>query len=631
MGKTIMAAITDLYKHIRRLDDPSVDCAMAAALPTSDEKSTQLLSLMLLERRHPAGLLAMVQQYHRLSPAVRQQVTDRVAELYRPLREAAAGRDNQSRANVIAIIRRCRDARLAYLIVQLLRGRDGIDEAAADCLLDLAAWVCTDSLDGKSDAKPHAESQVAFYFQRAIEDSLDSFAAHQNPAALLALAMIAPRPLVKAHKALNDLRHPAVEPLRRMIEDAREPAMRRALLWFAQVPTLEQAATAGIRKSFEQSLGADCLVLAHLTLDPRVRQAIARLQNAEPWPAAGHVDALTPRQSRNLPRWISALPLTCTQKVQRLAALRDAADAPSRLSALRHLMALRHDPNAVGVEGQVAEFTHDADPQIARIALRFLVAVEFEELPGLLLKLVNAPHPEIRALAAEELAPLGFERLWSAWPNMTDARRIAAARALIKIDPNFHRQLGVRLAKPEQRPRLRALSIIHLLSQGSFFTEALETLAKDTDPTIASAAVRALGTAEGDEAKAALEAALQHADPRVRANAVEALHELNVTGHVDTLRDMAASEQNRPRANAIAALMESDVNTAMAELQQMLADKRSDQRVSALWLVDQMALVDLARHVAEMSISDPDPDVRGRADQVIQRLIESLEGKTGAA
>lgn len=301
-------------------------------------------------------------------------------------------------------------------------------------------------------------------------------------------------------------------------------------------------------------------------------------------------------------------------------------DAHARLIALRRLMSLAREEQAVGVEARIAGFCDDADPQIARIALRRLIAEKYAELPALLLKLVNSPHPEIRALAAEELAPLGFERLWTAWSSMTPTRRLTAARALIKIDPNFHRQIAAKLSKPEQSSRLRALTIIHMLNQGSFFEETLEALAADPNARIASAAVRALGSATGDRAREALDKALKHTDPRVRANAIEAMHELNITCNEDTLQDMAANEASRPRANAIAVLLDGDVNTAFEALQRMLADERSDQRTSALWLVDHMALTDVARHVAEMSISDPDAKVRQRAMEVIQRLIESLEG-----
>jgi hypothetical protein len=39
-----------------------------------------------------------------------------------------------------------------------------------------------------------------------------------------------------------------------------------------------------------------------------------------------------------------------------------------------------------------------------------------------------------------------------------------------------------------------------------------------------------------------------------------------------------------------------------------------------------MELVELAQHVAEMSISDPDLNMRGRAAKVIQQIIRALEG-----
>ena len=227
-------------------------------------------------------------------------------------------------------------------------------------------------------------------------------------------------------------------------------------------------------------------------------------------------------------------------------------------------------------------------------------------------------------LAAAELAPLGFERLWSAWPALSAAQQLAAGRALIKLDPNLPRHIGARLNQEDHDTRMRALAIIRRLRQGRFFVQTLEALIEDPDVRVASAAVQALGNGGCGSAVDTLHAALGHTDSRVRANAVEALHELRSSEHLPELLRMARQDENRPRANAIGALLESHADEAAHLLRDMLADQRPDQRVSALWLIDHLEIVQVARQVAEMSISDPDPSVRRRARRVIQHLIGSL-------
>ena len=60
----------------------------------------------------------------------------------------------------------------------------------------------------------------------------------------------------------------------------------------------------------------------------------------------------------------------------------------------------------------------------------------------------------------------------------------------------------------------------------------------------------------------------------------------------------------------------------------MLGDNRANHRISALWLVDELGILQLARLVAEMSLKDTDDQVKQRANQVIQHLIEDLDHQT---
>jgi HEAT repeat protein len=272
----------------------------------------------------------------------------------------------------------------------------------------------------------------------------------------------------------------------------------------------------------------------------------------------------------------------------------------------------------------VTKFAHDRHPAVAKAALRHLIRSHHDGLVALLMKLVNAGHDEVRQLAGRHLAPIGFARLWEQWPNMAPDQRLAAGRALIKIDPDLHRHLGEKLELRDQQTRLRALSMIAHLNQGEFFEQALDRLARDSDEKVASAAVRALGTAASESAAGTLMTSLDHGDARVRANAVEALERLQSTQHIHRLVEMAEEDEHRPRVSAIKALMQMKTSDALHALSKMLRDKRSMHRVSALWLVESMGLLEVARQVAEMSLSDPDKKVKGRADHVIHGLIDTM-------
>lgn len=340
---------------------------------------------------------------------------------------------------------------------------------------------------------------------------------------------------------------------------------------------------------------------------------------------------MTAHQQRQLPRWAGALTGSREQRAARLVDLGACEDAGVRLAALRRLLAMSSGQPTEGLDNCIARFTTDADAAIARVAVWHLLRRRHSWVPQMLTKLVNSPHESVRRIAAQQLAPVGFERLWEGWPQLTFAQRLACGRALVKIDRDFHRHLAERLAGADHEARLRALSIIGDLQQGAFFTPALIQLARDQDAYIAASAVSALGSAEGEEAIGVLRQSLEHADARVRANAVESLAKLESTDHVQELVKLAGDEANRPRANAIAVLMSLRTGDAMAALHRMLDDRRPEHRGSALWLVEQMGLLEVVREVAEMSISDPEREVRRRAERVVAEMIETMHRSHAAA
>jgi len=90
---------------------------------------------------------------------------------------------------------------------------------------------------------------------------------------------------------------------------------------------------------------------------------------------------------------------------------------------------------------------------------------------------------------------------------------------------------------------------------------------------------------------------------------------------------MARNEDNRPRANAISALMGIRHPEAADALSAMLVDRRARHRISALWVVGQNDMLSLAGHVAELSISDPDREVKSRAEVVVRYLMGLMGGR----
>ena len=211
------------------------------------------------------------------------------------------------------------------------------------------------------------------------------------------------------------------------------------------------------------------------------------------------------------------------------------------------------------------------------------------------------------------------------------------------------------MSQSQRARQVRALHIIATLGQGAFFESLLVGLTRSPHPRLAASAALALGTtdveAEGGPALAALQRCLEHGDDRVRANALEALARLEArtpaTAPIPrTLWSPWAKPGHTPRirANAVHAWLDHCVTTApnhadhpisghdplapaaMRALHELLEDRRAEHRRSGLWVVEQTGVLEATTRVAEMSVSDPDHQLRERAHRLTHRLITAIHG-----
>jgi len=665
-----MATMPAIFERVLEVDDPTVDRAMAAALATAGPEDAKLLTMSLIQRGRIEGTLPLVLQHHLLPPAAQAVVAAHADELARPIRRAASMKQSHGPANAVAIVGDGKAASLAYLVVEQLRhGTDESRNHAAACLLAMTAAPAASAAAGTAAAK-RLTGEDADFLRSALEESVALYGGHRRAAVIRAVLRFLPRPMPQVRRVLARHGHPAIDPVRTMLRDADDAAARQAALLMLGVTTLADAALQGMRRSVGDGKLED--VLRHWPI-LRTRGVARRLGEAtDPaalLPKTRHVAHLATPASLGLPAWLAALPLPMAQRVVRLAALAEHADPATRLAALRQLLQAARDsthaadppaqtPPAEGKDGKddkdgkdgrdgpdareadddatprlptrplpaIACFVHDPDPGIARIAVQALIHHRVPDVMRMLTQLSGSPHPQIASLAQQQLARLGFTSLWAGWPRMDAARRIAAGKALIKIDPRFHQHLAARLADARRDARLRALDIVHTLNQGEYFEKELVQLAASDDRHTAATAVRALATAQTAVAAERLAAALNHDDSRVRANAVEALDESGLAveaGCLDKVAAMAEDDDNRPRANAILSLLRVDPPRAVTSLRTMLADGRAAHRVSGLWVVEHLELLAVAAEVRRIASQDPDRQVRDRARRLWQQLRDA--------
>lgn len=615
-----------LVPTLDRIVDPLVDRSLAAALPVAEPDTQAEIVERLLDRGEPRALEDAIAAYSDLQEAAQARLRDALPRMARSMRAVLQRADPTAGLRVIA---EAGDPAMADLLARPLRRREpGVAERSAGVLLDLTIAVV--------DRPEPAPARVLRGLDETIDAAVADFSTHRQPASLLALFARLPARL----RGWADLGRPtnsALEPARRLLEQADHPAARRALLAALAEPHLAAAARTGLHACLRRGRLRDVLhplVGPAALADPAVRRRLASAETLREAARDAVADAFADEALDPCVATLFALllpavdgpPASDWHRHPRLAHRARALIATTRRPWVDGSASFRAEDDPL-----TAAAMRDPDEAVARLAARAALRRHRDRVCDVATRWLNGPHPSVRRLAQARVAPQGFDWLWERWPRLPEAARRDTATALIKIDRRLHHRLAARLDQPDEAVRCRALRIIHDLNQGVFFQDRLTQLAESSSPAIASAAIRALGTAESPESAHALRDALAHPDARIRANAVEAIARRGLSDATPAVARVAREDDTEPRAQAIAALHQTHPDSAVDALHAMLADDRSAHRDRALWLIESMGLVEMARQVAEMSISDPSPAVRQRATDVVGELMRLLGGEAADA
>ena len=269
-----------LGKH-PQLNHPSVELALSAAWASADAGGKQRLVTAMLHRRQTRGLELLIRRLHELGADARAELVRRAEDLDTPLRKCLgdpAGNDPTPPVNALGLIADGAAGGLADLATSRLRhAHPQVRTAAGACLRLLALKA------------PQMPPRSATRLADAVNGAVERFAHHRHPAALRAWLALAPRGLAAGGgvvEALQDPDHPAVGPMRELLQAAEGPEVRRGLIAALSFRTLALAATAGLRVCAAQNQLDPVLKDQEHLLDlPAVRRGLARVGDpTELWP-----------------------------------------------------------------------------------------------------------------------------------------------------------------------------------------------------------------------------------------------------------------------------------------------------------------------------------------------------------
>jgi HEAT repeat protein len=560
----------------------------------------------------------VVRNWDALGSETQQNVADHVHHLADALRTVAAEPSGQGRRNVVALVDQTRSVAMAYLLAEQLH-------ADQDTELQRLAAVALLRLTRSHLRRPAGDATDPAAYARGIEHLITTllrgcacFHQHRRRDVVLATFLLAHR---LDRRLLNAVAKAegAGAAARDLLARPEHAAAAGALLSLSSFEPLRESVVKGLGSTELQQRQAEVVGRSHLLLCPEVRQTVRRVRQSQRLipdeavvgsPAYGVVAA----------RWVEHIAVTRREKIAVLRDLAGSSSRAARLSAMGVLMRLEQ-PEADDV---IASMCFDAEPAIARTALRHLVRQKWPNLVELSVRLITSGPEPVREAAQSIIAPRGFERFWRGWADLPNATRRKAGRALMKVDQQFLDKLAARLSG-SIADRLKAVMIIRTLEQETYFEPHLIAQARDEQPRIASAAVRALARlGDSDAAVTTVREALEHDNDRVRSNAIEALQRMaRVEQATGRLRELARIGGNRSRATAIRALLDHDRAAGLEALKLMLDDPDPRHRISGVWVAEQTMSLDVARQLADLAQDDSNGDVRRRALSLLRKIAEA--------
>jgi len=645
-GECIARMATDpsIFTILRESTDPAADDALLAALRQADPPTALAVIETLLVRQSRRGLFGLVESFHLLEEQLRQAVILDVDRLFGVLREAAQSRDEQLRLNVLSLIQEGRLFRASYLLDGCFRDRSvKVREAAAETLHHLAQDLLrfsADGVDGEASAGSEpvsvaldpAEMESRAEDRRqlvgAIEAGLATFDLHRQ-SVVVEVAMWFADDLGAASWAV--------------FSAPGSRATQAAVTLLANSPSprfvpfaMAMLALTNARSQLAHLLNVcpDAPFLTEWTrqswrlVEPRLARALIVIRELA-WIDRRVIDvSQAPEEFQRLfPRWLLATGLSPERKTDALKEFYRRSDRVGRHAVV---WALVHwlDPRA---DSFLRSLALQGDPELSRVARMELARRRPADYP--LSSMLPAETESGAGKKPRETRPppMTLDRYWETFDCLSDQERGIQGRELLERVPDARRNLALRLGAPSPTHRVRALRIMTVLGLVAEFEEHVYPLCHDSEAEVRSAAVGALGTLPSPTSRRLLNVALRDQDGRVQANAIEAVERLGVDGATGSgLLPLLKSPDNRVRANAVRALLKLGVRDAAETLLCMMVEKDRAQRVSALWLIENMGLFNLAKRVAHMAASDVDPQVRLRARGLIEQLVSSASGPTAS-
>jgi HEAT repeat protein len=566
---------------------------------------------VLIKRNLRSGWIALIRNFDRLSDEDRGRLLANPRDLFGPLAEAMGDAEGQGRQNAIRIVRQAADTKLVSLLTDALTdNRPQVRELAGDALLEAIRRFRAEGSNNLAVDLPE--------LQRAMAVAIRGFKTHRQTSALVAAFIFERQIDSPMWLIFNDSYADATRSGNIIFRQLTDPALA-AGAFLALSSALKVAALTGLASCDHPAMVDGLVRESYRLLDPQLRTNIEGVSHFKFLAEARAGTRWEKEQPLGWLRLIECLNLNEQLRIQLIKRLLDnlgeSAGVVVSMLALRALSQI----SAVEVMPILAGLTNAVHECVARSATRYVLTRKHSDWRAFAPQMMQSRHDCVRKLISGVAGAGKYNDLWQEYHKLPPAVQHNTTRIASTDDAQFGEQLKAKLSGTVA-DIAQGLRMLMSLKSMNPYRQQIVALCGHADTRVVSAAIKLIGKLEDPQYTGLLEAAAQHSDARVRANAVEAMGILRVAHTSKHVMGMLTSRHNRERANAIKAISKFDFSTTQDCLIKMLGDANPLHRISALWVVSQLEMLDIVRHVGMMSRKDPNAKVRSRAAELLQNL-----------